>query len=223
MMISIDEANARGDDGPEDVKAAGHPSYDDLLEENKYLRSEVSRFYEEVVIPPRSGHECYDDIDIQHSEHEYEYRTVCSEQKTSFRDLESNFKVLQADFNHLQAHSNEQAVESRRASRTIEELQYELNVANAELLQILPLRLKLTESNKKIENLRKDNVATGEDLSNLQHEKHILASRLDHSRTSLENMQNELKIGIVQSARLEEEIGGELKYLNQFCAIAADK
>ena len=56
-MVSLDETNSlfpRGEDGTEDVKAAGHPSYDDLLEENEYLRSEVSRFYEEVAVLPSS-------------------------------------------------------------------------------------------------------------------------------------------------------------------------
>lgn len=201
-MILAEEANS---DGAEDVKAAGHPSYDDLLEENKYLRSEVSRFYEEKVILPNIVEENSKIIAIR----PIEFESFVTEQKSSFKDLLSKFKALEIDFDHLQSHSSQQAIESKRASRIIEELQYELNAANAELLQILPLRLKLTESNKKVENLRRDNLATGEQLSNTQLEKHTLFCKLDRSRSSLDDMQNSLKNEVLKAASSDEKIKGK--------------
>jgi hypothetical protein len=201
-MILAEEANS---DGAEDVKAAGHPCYDDLLEENMYLRSEVSRFYEEVVILPSIVEENSNIIAIR----PIEFESFVTEQKSSFKDLLSKFKALEIDFDHLQSHSSQQAIESKRASRTIEELQYELNAANAEILQILPLRLKLTESNKKVENLRRDNLATGEQLSNTQLEKNILLSKLDRWRSSLEDMQNSLKNEVLKSVSSDEKIKGK--------------
>jgi predicted nucleic acid-binding Zn-ribbon protein len=214
-MILAEEANG---DGAEDVKAAGHPCYDDLLEENKYLRSEVSRFYEEVVILPTLVEENSNINAIR----PIEFESFVTEQKSSFKNLLSKFKALEIDFDHLQSHSSQQAIESKRASRTIGELQYELNAANAELLQILPLRLKLTESNKKVENLRRDSLATGEQLSNTQLEKHVLLSKLDRSRSSLEDMQNSLKKEVSKAASSDEKIKGKTYYLNGICVILVE-
>jgi hypothetical protein len=166
-MATLDDeersSNAVDDDAGMGI-AVGCPSYGDLVEENSYLRSEVCRFYEQSAIRPSSPTtKCPTDLLVRMKELEDEI----AEEKWKHSKSMDNIEMLHSELIHLQAHSLEQATVSQILGQKTEEVEYELHLANTELLQILPLRMKLTESNKKVEALRGEILMAGNEILNI--------------------------------------------------------
>ena len=89
-----------------------------------------------------------------------------------------------------------------------EEVECELNLANVEIMQILPLRMKLTESNKKIDALRgellaanNENADHGSDKLQMVIQLEISSQRIEDSNKTLGDLQE-------QYASCKQEISG---------------
>jgi chromosome segregation ATPase len=166
-MATLDDEERSLDAADDDAGmgiAVGCPSYGDLVEENSYLRSEVCRFYEQSAVRPSSPiTKCPTDLLVRMKELEDEI----AEEKCQKSKSKDDIDRLQSELIHLQAHTLDQAAAAQILGQKAEEVEYELHLANAELLQILPLRMKLTESNKKIEALRGEILMAGNEILNI--------------------------------------------------------
>lgn len=185
--------------------SVGHPSYKDLLEENKYLRSVLSKLYEQAAPTPmdairnvQAGLICGATQPVD----------APSEESCQHMKLVTNFGVQELELKHLQAHCMEQAAASKAFCQKLEEVECELNLANVEIMQILPLRMKLTESNKKIDALRgellaanNENADHGSDKLQMVIQLEISSQRIEDSNKTLGDLQE-------QYAACKQEISG---------------
>ena len=124
------------------------PSYDDLVEENEYLRSEVAQLYDQIANPPK--------ITIQQTAFDCAMQIkalddVISDLKHQNELLTTRVGGLTVEAGYLQSHSEQQAIAATLLENQLRDTESELHTANAELLQILPLRMKLSDAHKKLE------------------------------------------------------------------------
>lgn len=188
--------------------AVGCPSYGDLVEENTYLRSEVCRFYEQSAVRPSSPiSKCQTDLLVRTKELE---ELIAEEKRQHSKSIEYIENLL-SELNHLQAHSLEQVAAAQILSQKTEEVEYELHLANAELLQILPLRMKLTDSNKKVEALRGEILVAGNEVLVIGLACDQMSAQNDLSHRRCEELQKISDDLHSQSMFAKAEMAGKLK------------
>ena len=212
MMATLDDEERLPDEVDNDIGmgiAVGCPSYGDLVEENSYLRSEVCRFYEQSAIRPLSPiTKCPTDLIVRIKELEDEI----AEEKCLHGFSIANIASLQSELLHLQTHSLEQAAAAQILGQKTEEVEYELHLANAELLQILPLRMKLTECNKKVEALRGEVLMAGNQILAIGLACDQMSAKNDLSQRCCDELQiisDELQC---QSIHAKAEMAGTNRY-----------
>ena len=182
MMTASDEVDSIAVN-PNDNELSKSPNYNDLLEENKYLRGELSRFYEQIAQPDKANDKCDCALRIKALEDSMLAAGLFHDQ------LIAKIESLRNELGHIQAHSIEQAALAKSLENRLLDTEADLHVANAELLQILPLRMKLTEANKKLEAIRADFFATSNQINSLNQEKAQLQKDLEKSWLNFEDMQ----------------------------------
>ena len=188
--------------------AVGNPSYKDLVEENAYLRSERSQLYDELArvsltdAPVRS--ESTRDEVIESLE-----RELIREKDQNIR-LGGHFDFLKSEIAHLQFHGSEQAAVAKSLEERLEGSQECLHAANAELLQILPLRIKLNDLRQKTENISADVLAANNEKHQLIQERDRLKSSLDAVTHSMETAQGKLMSSSRKAQDLKIEKSGSL-------------
>lgn len=198
LFVEVDEEDGMG-------IAIGCPSYGDLVEENLYLRAEMCRFYEQSTIKSNSPSAKYPTDFLARMK---ELEEEIAEEKNHHRKATANVEKLQSELVHLQTHSLEQAAAAHILGQKTEEVEYELHLANAELLQILPLRIKLTESNKKIEALRGEILVAGNEILAITLARDQISAQDDISRRCYEELQKTVDDLHTQSILAKLEMTG---------------
>ena len=130
----------------ETVHAIGSPSYKDLVEENTYLRSERSQLYDELARVSGSGAGAAEGGKLAGCHCAALTETLqieLSKERSQNKKFMTHFEYLKNEINHLQFHGSEQAAVALGLEERLQQSEEELHAANAELLQILPLRIKL--------------------------------------------------------------------------------
>ena len=185
----------------------GNPSYKDLVEENAYLRSERSQLYDElarvsITDAPTRCDSTRDEM-IESLEKE-----LMKEKDQNIR-LGGHFDFLKSEIAHLQFHGSEQAAVAKSLEERLEGSQECLHAANAELLQILPLRIKLNDLRQKTENISADVLAANNDKHQLIQERDRLKSSLDAVTHSMETAQGKLMSSSRKAQDLKIEKSGK--------------
>ena len=188
--------------------AVGNPSYKDLVEENAYLRSERSQLYDElarvsVTDAPIRSDSTRDEV-IESLEKEL------MKEKDQNKRLGGHFDFLKSEIAHLQFHGSEQAAVAKSLEERLEGSQECLHAANAELLQILPLRIKLNDLRQKTENISADVLAANNEKHQLIQERDRLKSSLDAVTHSMETAQGKLMSSSRKAQDLKIEKSGSL-------------
>ena len=163
------------------------PCMGDLLEENVYLRSQLSTFYDQVAQPPSL------EIEKLTCDCALRIRVLDDnllEERRQNKTLDTEIDNLQHELGHLQSHSVEQALVAKNLENKLRETECDLHMANAELLQILPLRMKLNETNKKLEVLKGETLTTNNRIVSLNIDKEHLNKQLEQSWLNFDDMQN---------------------------------
>ena len=163
------------------------PCMGDLLEENVYLRSQLSTFYDQVAQPPSLQ------IEKLTCDCALRIRVLDDnllEERNQNKMLDTQIDNIQHELGHLQSHSIEQALVAKNLENKLRETECDLHMANAELLQILPLRMKLNETNKKLEALKGETLTTNNRIISLNIDKEHLNKQVEQSWLNFEDMQN---------------------------------
>ena len=186
MMTSSDELDsAQVAEAENEISKS--PSLEDLLEENAYLRSQLSTFYDQIAQQPHLGTkkvscDCALRIKVLDDN--------VLEERYQNKKLDTKIENLQHELEHLQSHSIEQALVAKNLENKLKEAECDLHMANAELLQILPLRMKLNETNKKLEALKGETLSTNNCIIALNIDKDHLNKQLEQSWLNFDDMQN---------------------------------
>ena len=184
------------------------PRMEDLLEENAYLRSQLSTFYDQVAQPPSLQ------IEKLTCDCALRIRVLDDnllEERNQNKMLDTQIDNIQHELGHLQSHSIEQALVAKNLENKLRETECDLHMANAELLQILPLRMKLNETNKKLEALKGETLTTNNRIISLNIDKEHLNKQLEQSWLNFDDMQNSFNnlwkdFQVVKSERTGKEI-----------------
>ena len=186
--------------------SVGQPSYKDLLDENKYLRSVLSKLYEQAALTSTDvSRKAQTDL-ISGTQQSAE---TPSEECYQHKNLVTSYDVQELELRHLQAHCIEQAAALKAYCQKLEEVECDLNLANVEILQILPLRMKLTESNKKLDVLRGEVLIANNENADRSSEKIQLLVQLDMSRQRYEDLRHTLEDRQEHYAASKLEISGQ--------------
>ena len=188
--------------------AVGNPSYKDLVEENAYLRSERSLLYDELARVSVTDAPIKSDITRDEVIESLEKELM--KEKDQNKRLGGHFDFLKSEIAHLQFHGSEQAAVAKSLEERLEGSQECLHAANAELLQILPLRIKLNDLRQKTENISADVLAANNDKHQLIQERDRLKSSLDAVTHSMETAQGKLMSSSRKAQDLKIEKSGEL-------------
>jgi chromosome segregation ATPase len=188
--------------------AVGNPSYKDLAEENAYLRSERSQLYDELARVTSNDVQVRGDSTRDEVIESLE-RELTKEKDQNIR-LGGQFDYLKSEIAHLQFHGSEQAAVAKSLEERLEGSQECLHAANAELLQILPLRIKINDLRQKTENISADVLAANNDKHQLIQERDRLKSSLDAVTHSMETAQGKLMSSSRKAQDLKIEKSGEL-------------
>ena len=196
MNHDTHEAAERGSDKAieETQHAIGSPSYKDLVEENAYLRSERSQLYDELArvssgsssseVSKLAGCHCAALTETLQSE--------LSKERSQNKKFIAHFEYLKNEIAHLQVHGNEQAAVAKSLEERLEQSEEGLHAANSELLQILPLRIKLNETRQKMESVSQEILVTNNEMHEVRLNRDKLQMQLDASQQLLEASQNKL-------------------------------
>ena len=179
-----EEVNANIGVIEDEAYSIGNPSYKDLVDENTYLRSERSQLYDELARV--SQPDTTSKIDKTRKELIGVLESDISNEKNQNRRLLSQFEFLKSEIAHLQFHGAEQATVAKGLEERLEQSQECLHAANAELLQILPLRIKLNEMRQKMELISGEILATNNEMHELLLERDRLKTSLEASTQSHE-------------------------------------
>jgi chromosome segregation ATPase len=187
-----------GDCENETVFGAGPPSYEDLVEENSYLRSERSQLYDELakasIIKPQNTKDC----SICNLKHQILVNEV-SKEKDQNKKLHIDIDQLKQELTQLNIHGLERSEVSKELEQRLEQSEENLIAATAELLQILPLRIKLNEMRQKYEAITGDILISNNKISEITRERdkmklsfEMSQKSLNDSEISLEKMSNKV-------------------------------
>ena len=188
--------------------AVGNPSYKDLVEENAYLRSERSQLYDELARVSVTDAPIKSDVTRDEVIESLEKELI--KEKDQNKRLGGHFDFLKSEIAHLQFHGSEQAAVAKSLEERLEGSQECLHAANAELLQILPLRIKLNDLRQKTESISADVLAANNDKHQLIQERDRLKSSLDAVTHSMETAQGKLMSSSRKAQDLKVEKSGEL-------------
>ena len=186
------EAGDRTDD--EIVHAIGSPSYKDLVEENAYLRSERSQLYDELA-RTSTGNGANDSKKLVECHSVGLTDTLQSEltkERNQNKKLMTHLDYLKNEIAHLQLHGSEQAAVARDLEERLEQSEEGFHAANAELLQILPLRIKLNEMRQKTETISGEMLTAKNEIHELGQARDSLQIALDSSQQLLTVSQEKL-------------------------------
>lgn len=189
--ISFEEQAFLCDSGTEDeAHAIGNPSYKDLAEENAYLRAERSQLYDQLarvsLMEASSTANTLPDERILLLENE-----LLKEKNQNMRYL-SRFEYLKSEIIHLQFHGTEQAAVAKDLEERLQQSQECLHAANAEILQILPLRIKLNEMRQKAESASGEVLAANNEIHQLTQERDRMKLSQESLTISLETAQSKV-------------------------------
>jgi chromosome segregation ATPase len=213
MLESAEEVDA-GENEKETMFGAGPPSYEDLVEENSYLRSERSQLYDELarasVIKPPNVKDCT----ICNLKHQVLANEI-SKEKDLNKKLHIDIDQMKQELAQLNIHGLERSEVSKELEQRLEQSEENLIATTAELLQILPLRIKLNEMRQKCEVITGDILISNNKISEITRERdkmklisEICQKSLKDAENSLEKMSNK-----VSSLKSEKES----KILNFVC------
>lgn len=173
-----------------EVFAIGNPSYKDLSEENAYLRAERSQLYDQLakvsLMESSSIADNLPDDTVKMLQNELQ-----KEKNQSMQYL-SRFEYLKSEIIHLQFHGTEQAAVAKDLEERLQHSQECLHAANAEILQILPLRIKLNEMRQKAESLSGEVLAANNEIHQLTQERDRLKLSQESLTQSLETAHNKV-------------------------------
>ena len=179
----------------ETVHAIGSPSYKDLVEENTYLRSERSQLYDELARVSGSGAGAAEGGKLAGCHCAALTETLqieLSKERSQNKKFMTHFEYLKNEINHLQFHGSEQAAVALGLEERLQQSEEELHAANAELLQILPLRIKLNEMRQKTETVSGELLNAKNEIHELREARDRLQMSLDLSQQDLEGSQSKL-------------------------------
>jgi hypothetical protein len=188
---SFEEKTFLCDNGAEEeAYAIGNPSYKDLAEENAYLRAERSQLYDQLakvsLMEASSIADNTPDVTIGLLENELQ-----KEKNQSMWYL-SRFEYLKSEIIHLQFHGTEQAAVAKDLEERLQQSQECLHAANSEILQILPLRIKLNEMRQKAESVSGEVLAANNEIHQLTQERDRMKFSLESLTQLLETAQSKV-------------------------------
>lgn len=171
------------------VHAIGSPSYKDLVEENAYLRSERSQLYDELArtTTMHGSNDAKKLVGCHSAALTDTLQNDLTKERNQNKKFMAHFEFLKSEIAHLQQHGSEQAAVAKKLEERLEQSEEGFHAANAELLQILPLRIKLNEMRQKMESV------SGEML-NAKNEIHEIGQARDSLQTALNSSQEFLEV-----------------------------
>jgi chromosome segregation ATPase len=194
---------------------------DDLRDENAFLRSELTRLYAELGAQT-SGSSCRKDCVTTSSDRtEEKAERVCSlcqlseesfaklegqvlEQKSHISSLITQLGAAQRDIAYHEAHSAERAEAMKSLEEQLKLAEDRAHMMHGEVLQILPLRLKVNELKQRIDDLNACQQESKNELFLVSAERTRLKATLDSTAQHLE-----------QSLAQEKELKSKIEYIER--------
>jgi uncharacterized coiled-coil DUF342 family protein len=174
----------------EEAYVIGNPSYKDLAEENVYLRAERSQLYDQLA--KVSLMEASSIADNAPEETIGLLENELQKEKNQCMKYLSRFEYLKSEIIHLQFHGTEQAAVAKDLEERLQLSQECLHVANSEILQILPLRIKLNEMRQKAESVSGEVLAANNEIYQLTQERDRMKLSQESLTVSLETAQSKV-------------------------------
>lgn len=175
------------------IFVASSPSYKDLVEENAYLRSERSQLYDELAQATVQKTPTVKDCSICNLKHQILVNEISKERDRN-KNLYANIDHLKQELAQLNLHGNERAVVALELEQRLERSEENLIAATAELLQILPLRIKLNEMRQKYEVITGDVLLSNNKISEITRENEKLKSSIEICQQSLKDSESSLEM-----------------------------